>query len=253
MGYRIENSIHYYRIINKIIKEKGYEISNLMIATDRVYSYYDHEKFLARYCCQSPTFIMRSLIEKAKDIDEITQILMDFIKMSSELEMVLKDPENAFVNYKLKYINKYLLDNKLKKKQLEWTEIYNYSDAFIHMANMLLNKSGVYFLFNANDEIIYIGKSKNIGDRLFASISDRSKYSPKKVWVYITNNVAEASILEPYFISKFKPIANTEFNTGDSVESLKILVNDMELNYKAIPKQNKITIFDDSCDTEEVE
>lgn len=71
---------------------------------------------------------------------------------------------------------------------------------------------GVYFLYNRNKELIYIGKSFNLKVRVEQSIFERkaSYYE-----LLATKNHCEANILEPYYISLYSPELNSDFITFD--------------------------------------
>mgnify|MGYP001209314387 CR=1 FL=1 len=73
-------------------------------------------------------------------------------------------------------------------------------------------KAGVYFLYNDNKELIYIGKSSDLGSRIPTSIRDRkaTKYS-----YALTKTFSDAGIYEMYYISKLKPKLNVEGNFPD--------------------------------------
>jgi hypothetical protein len=68
---------------------------------------------------------------------------------------------------------------------------------------------GLYFLYNEEKQLIYIGKSFDLCKRIKGSAyHQRATY-----FKYLeTKNEADANILEPYFIMKFNPPQNIHFN-----------------------------------------
>ncbi|MAI30346.1 MAG: hypothetical protein CMM07_01590 [Rhodopirellula sp.] len=79
---------------------------------------------------------------------------------------------------------------------------------------------GVYFIFDENLSLLYIGKAKNLGRRLssyFSYASDRSCRVKETEWSVKPHFLVTASIgeffeapsLEEYLIEKFKPSHNT--------------------------------------------
>ena len=239
---KLENSRHYYNLINKILANKKFKIDGLEIATERIFSYYQYENLLKKLGFKSPTCTMYILIRDCDDINKIVNIISDFIKMGPEISMIVKDYENATLNYSLELVYKYLSDEYFEKRKIKWSEIYNYDKKFVQYVNSLYMQSGVYFIFNYQKELIYIGKSKNLSDRIFTSVSERIKYDPGYISVLKTDSICDANILEPFFISKLKPIANTEFNDcGDT--KLEISIDGEKINYINILNFEKVKIF----------
>lgn len=238
----IESPKHYYNLIKKVLYQKKIEISDLEIATEKIFSYYQYEPILKKLGFKSPTQTMYLLIRDSTDINEIIEIITDFLKMYPEIVMILKDRENATLNYNLDLVYKYLYDEYFEKRKINWSAIYNYDDKFIKYINSLSCKSGVYFIFNQKKELIYIGKSKDLSERIFSSISERLKYHPYYISILETENICDANILEPFFISQFKPIANTEFNEELNT-NIEILIKGEKLNYLDILTVTKIKIF----------
>lgn len=67
---------------------------------------------------------------------------------------------------------------------------------------------GIYFLINYNDEIVYIGKSKNFYSRIACHIDSNMKFS-SYYFIPIPNKYNKClSLLEKVFILKFKPKYN---------------------------------------------
>lgn len=75
---------------------------------------------------------------------------------------------------------------------------------------ILRDKAGVYKLYDKKKKLIYIGRSKNLLDRVPSSAKERgaSYFS-----VIICNSIADSFILEPYLITKLNPPLNSEFKT----------------------------------------
>lgn len=71
---------------------------------------------------------------------------------------------------------------------------------------------GVYFLFNSSKELLYIGKSICLSNRVPSSFFGKKATYAK---IMLTETKADAHILEPYCISIYAPPLNGEFNTGD--------------------------------------
>ena len=75
---------------------------------------------------------------------------------------------------------------------------------------------GVYRMLNANNEVLYVGKAKNLPNRLKSYISEKNHIirtermlsQTKKLEITTTSNESEALLLEANLIKKFKPRYN---------------------------------------------
>ena len=76
----------------------------------------------------------------------------------------------------------------------------------------LKGKQGLYKLYDVNRNLIYIGKSKRLEDRVPNQIN---KYKADAFSIVEIENEADLSILETYLISKENPRFNREFKTKD--------------------------------------
>jgi len=72
---------------------------------------------------------------------------------------------------------------------------------------------GIYFLYDQNKKLVYIGRSTNLKERIPSSASERNAIYFKYM---VTNNIADAFVLEPYYITVLKPPLNGEFSTIES-------------------------------------
>ena len=75
---------------------------------------------------------------------------------------------------------------------------------------------GVYRMLNSNNEILYIGKAKNLPNRLKSYVSEKNHIirtermlsQTKKLEITTTSNESEALLLEANLIKKYKPRFN---------------------------------------------
>ena len=113
--------------------------------------------------------------------------------------------------------------------------------------------SGVYKFFNSNDEIIYIGKAKNINKRVktyFKVRKDdgkrlaRLKSSIKYIETMITKTESDALILEQGLISKIRPPFNIQFRDDKSYPAIHLSTSkDFPAIYVSRQKDPSNTIF----------
>ena len=89
-------------------------------------------------------------------------------------------------------------------------------------------KPGIYQMFNQAGEIIYVGKAKNLKNRV-SSYFQKQDHSPKtkvmvslihNIQIVITNSENEALILENQFIKKFRPRYNVVFRDDKTYPSI---------------------------------
>ncbi len=110
-----------------------------------------------------------------------------------------------------------LIDNKKNKEKIK----------------KIPNKSGVYYFFNLEKEIIYIGKATNLKSRVNSYFSkdilEKRGVIIKKmvseisdINFEVTENSVEALILEAHKIKKFQPKYNTKEKSGKSFVYLSI-------------------------------
>lgn len=113
--------------------------------------------------------------------------------------------KNAIKDFEIFNILNDVLEEKLSKSDYLSLKSKFYKSSLFSLDN---NLNGVYRLYK-NNEIIYIGKSKNIKNRLLSHNSDKDFDSFD--YVEIDNN-ADKDLYEMYYIDKFKPILNKEYN-----------------------------------------
>ncbi|WDF24594.1 GIY-YIG nuclease family protein [Fusobacterium nucleatum] len=167
---------------------------------------------------------LKKICDKAIKGDEMCKhILKNFtyhLKFNSETEkdflknvcLIAKEVDNKeFRNFArekeifkndLKFSIEYYLEN----------EKYTLSNEFVKSMEYLYYAQGLYFIYDKNKKLIYIGKSRNLGSRVVSSLKERKGYYFK---YKLTKTMSDANILEIYYITTFKPILNTESNEDD--------------------------------------
>ncbi len=112
---------------------------------------------------------------------------------------------------------------------------------------------GVYKFFNSSDEIIYIGKAKNIKKRVKSYLNIRKgegkriaklKSSIKYIETIITKTESDALILEQGLISKKRPPYNIQFRDDKSYPAIHLSTSkDFPAIYVSRQKNSESTIF----------
>lgn len=122
------------------------------------------------------------------------------------------------------------LDDTDKKKLFILRRIFLETDKYaqIHRKNLtpsnefkkfiekLTGQYGLYFLYNIDKEILYIGKSIDLGNRVVGSINER-KAVDGYVAIATTKTKADIHVYEPFYIIQEAPPLNAEFNDFDSL------------------------------------
>lgn len=77
---------------------------------------------------------------------------------------------------------------------------------------------GCYFIYDNNDELVYIGKStSDLLSRSCASATERVLGDFRRIELLEFNTKAETSIFEIYYITKYKPKFNSESKSKDNL------------------------------------
>lgn len=131
--------------------------------------------------------------------------------------------------------NKYALE-ELKKKYKNKYSVMQFS--WESVKDILSNASGLYALYNWKNELIYIGKSRNLFKRIPSSIKDRGHQGQLVVGAkyFIIDNAADLDILELLYIQKYNPPCNIDCNGKNSMfNSVAEQYADISL-FQTIPK-----------------
>lgn len=91
---------------------------------------------------------------------------------------------------------------------------HNITNDFVTTASQLSNAHGVYFLYNLEGELIYVGKSVDLSIRILSTISGRGRCA---VEFARTASKSDMSVYEKYYISKLKPLMNKEGKHDDEL------------------------------------
>lgn len=94
---------------------------------------------------------------------------------------------------------------------------------------------GVYLFLNQNNEILYIGKAKNLKKRVSSYFSNLNLLGPKtklllskirKIKTVVVPSEIEALLLEANYIKKYKPKYNVKLTYGNTYTFIRITVKD---------------------------
>jgi len=151
-------------------------------------------------------------------------------------------PREELVNYYLNDILLYQYDKRLGfHKYNDKTHQYDkYSHDYLLDLDTIVDKYGIYRLYDDNEQLMYIGKSYKLGTRIQTSLKNR-KCDHYDYCILETKE--QADVYEVYYISKLKPKYNvTDINTDISEFKLDELVfTDIKNYYPLCIDNNKPT------------
>jgi len=205
--------LFYYRKINGEIHVKLYNVTldiydftikNIEKIIENKLQYptqYFHDKFYG-------ILYTKTKISEIEILDIIDK-LHKYIKYC--YEKLLKNDINIKIQDKDIYKQ---CDNRLPKKiyNRDLKTYVDFSLQFLNDMSEIINKSGVYKLYDKNKSLIYVGKSFTLGKRIIESVTQRNAY----FYDYcIINNKCDTEMYEIYYIGILKPILNKESNNED--------------------------------------
>jgi hypothetical protein len=136
-----------------------------------------------------------------------------------------------------KLLEKYNLFNYLKENEVKPHNMFEAhtqdrmykikSQEAVELLQSLNNVPGVYIFENHKQKTLYVGVSINLQERIISSYQERKvffKGSQVYFKVCVTNNNADAHILEMYFINTLNPLLN---GTGNYKETPTIKVTNI--------------------------
>lgn len=115
-----------------------------------------------------------------------------------------------------------------------------YLKSFVEEMESLSCVWGVYFLYNSKKEVIYVGKSIDLGSRIVSSVTER-----KAVYYEYarTESMSDISVYESYYISRLKPSLNVE---GKHSDELTVILPDIR-DYEVKPVYGSRCLESVSC------
>lgn len=113
-----------------------------------------------------------------------------------------------------------------------------FSNEFIEWLDSLCEQKGLY-IFWANEEIVYIGKSVNLQERIYSSLKERIKNAPiTHLTALLTITEADMHIGEVLLITEYKPTLNRDCVCED--------VSDRYISGVNLYEKKRVPIFVDS-------
>jgi hypothetical protein len=193
------------------------------------YSIYDFENEFSGFLyfhrfelCKQVRFEIRKL--NKGDLYYLAHILKDYEQLKKELaevSSIIRSHPNYEKHKRNSYginIKKYRILCRSASEQNKFITLYKgrseLSEIFIKFIEDNEMKTGLYFLYDTEKKLNYIGKSINLGSRILSSVKERGAFY---ISVAYTESKSDMHIYEPYYILKENPILNAEFQETDSL------------------------------------
>lgn len=208
--YKFENRMHLFNWSKKVIDEKGFldadVIELLDKATNKIYNFKENNN-------------LKIKAKKLKDPISLWTYEVYDCDVFNHLEKI-KKYEEIIKDYKFLFGKKirFALNNNFNKYQTINKSVINPYDDIYENENikiskkvyremeLLVGKTGIYKFYNKNKNLIYIGKSHSLGNRILSSSKERNAF----YYTYcVTNNKADTNVYEMYLIAKETPPKNS--------------------------------------------
>lgn len=185
--------------------------------------------------------LIKSLIEvkcpeDISTIHKIIEILAKFISDDNPCRENYPDLYPRFEQSQYMMSQSYVAKTEDEKGNIN-TSVFTLTDEFLKSLNYLDCKFGVYIFLNELKEPVYVGKSKDLAGRIPQSFTERNY--PPYVKYAETKTKSDMCLYEIYYITKYKPLLNTESNYDDS-----LTVELPELDFSEVIKTRNTRILD---------
>lgn len=146
--------------------------------------------------------------------ESIEEFLEYFKELEKDYEVFYKYVNGNLNAYETKIPERIIEFNRVTTAETLKSTPFEYSKEFYSLVERTERVCGVYFLYDFEDTLIYIGRSINLANRVHSSILERKA---EKAEVAITSTKSDATVYETYYISKYKPKLNVEANYPDKL------------------------------------
>jgi len=196
---------HFINYCLKIVRTNNLTSTNISVKTLEPFAWsLAHEVVFKREYIKPPYLL---LIKALKDYS--CGIKLSYL-FEEYLEELIKLRYGNITLNECSHVNKYeVVDESLFS--MDYNELW-YTPQMIKLITQHQNSCGVYKLYDKEKNLIYIGKSYVLGNRVVTSAkAHRARYCK----IMLTKTKSDANILEVYFISTERPSQNAEGMTLD--------------------------------------
>lgn len=218
MSFVYESELHVYNIIAKSLKNrdlliKQEEKQHLERLIGEAWEIQNNEHHvLEKYNTHRPLDVLtwHSRFGDYFCTDELVDLLEDIVGIYFVL--LLGDLEGDEIDRSDPSLE--IIFRNSAKETID-TKVGGYvADEFVHDMEFLKQKTGVYFLYDNEEKLVYVGKSSNLGERLVTSIRERGS----RFYEYaLTKSCSDTEVYEAYYISLLKPELNIDGKHSDDL------------------------------------
>lgn len=181
---------HFYRTVEKRAKERLGEDFDIEESKNFFLELFYFSESLSPDHYLNPSGLMIHEIKKINTEDEYKIVLDNY-------KSIVKNRETKPIRWKVPEVERIA---PLQKRAVKRKE------------DPIPDEPGLYFLFDNDKNLIYIGKSKNLRNRVYVSYIERDT---TYIRIMATKNEADANILETYCIAIYSPLKNRSLKSGD--------------------------------------
>lgn len=214
-----KSEVHLLNYCKKVIKGKSIIPveaiePTLSMATDHIFNFSvkhlnDIDKRRLKYPCEVYSYT----INKARNQEElmvalrlVKRIISDYNNMfDMEKSQIENSDFEVYIDYKknTEWYKKNYINDDIKNRHINFEVIKE-------VLTPIHKKIGVYKIFDKNEELIFIGKSSNLAERILYKL----KESKGSYFSFVVlNNEIDAEIYSIYYVSKLKPLLNSSAKT----------------------------------------
>lgn len=220
--FKYENPNHLFFVCRKILFKNGIKLDyedqvGLKGICEKVFFFQEkYEDLIRQLELRELTRIFTYKLFQSYDADSLRDNLESFVEVFRRYQQIVKEEtpdRNEYRDLYDEYYKPIIIKEKL------WSSA---DKRYKHLAKKFLEKQkeiekkhGVYFLYDHDKQLIYIGKSvHDLWGRIISSAKERNAvyYS-----YALTKTKSDTSVYEMYYISKYKPKLNNDGKYNDEV------------------------------------
>jgi hypothetical protein len=158
----------------------------------------------------------------------------DYLKMNAELDEIIiriendcEGKQNACESGNNCSLNlsryPYLCDRTNNIELKSFMPDHTLNAMFLQFTESIFGRPGIFFLYNSEQRLMFIGRGENLGTKMLEAIWERNIDGYASV--VFTASIADSRVYEPYYIIKESPLLNVGQNAPDC---LSIVLPELE-------------------------
>lgn len=215
-SYKWESERHYFNYVRKILisKDLHFEFEDIIDLTNWLFFVNKHSMVFKSLGFRTPSEYFTYQLRQVDSFDDLENVIECVLSTVESVYDLIDNPSKEYIDNP-GLLEIYKIPGFKIGKSIAFgrhIKVRSFSEDFEDFIISLLSSFGVYFLYDENRNLIYIGKSICLGSRIKSSGMERTA---EFVSCIKTNTVSDMHVLEPYLISKMHPKLNAEFKTND--------------------------------------